>query len=187
MKDAESKSQCTRLQSFGISCMHFCRCFPMFQSSWRLTSSGQKQFTLESSEMLVNSYRIHGMTSQNIIYLIFTTMTTSNLTQSIRVINPAKRIFVTEDICWYARNQRVQSVRSFFKTVRVKRYCQSKNQDRIQDIIQAKIFVFVMLLKQICIYCLLFVVNLFHMAKKVFRFYNYNFILFGYMRKLMHH
>jgi hypothetical protein len=35
-----------------------------------------------------------------------------------------------------------------------------------------------MLSKYICIYCLLFVVNLFHMAKKVLKFHNYNFILF---------
>jgi len=57
-------------------------------------------------------------------------------------------------------------VNNVFKTVTVKWYWQSKNQERIQDMIQPKIFVFVMPSKYICIYCLLFVVNLFHMAKK---------------------
>lgn len=170
MKDAELKSQCTRLQSFGIRCMYFCRCFPMFQSSQRPTSSGKKQFTLGSSETLVNIYRIHGMISQNIIYLTFTTTTTSNLTQSVRIINPANRIFVAGDIHWLAINHRMQSVHSVFKTVRVKWYWQFKNEEKIYDIIQLKIFVFVMLLKYSCIYCLLFVVNLFHVAKKKFFF-----------------
>lgn len=174
MKEAESKSQCTRLQSFGIRCMYFCRCFPMFQSSQRPTSSGKNQFTLGSSEMLVNIYRIHDMTSLYIIYLTFTTITTSNLTQSIKVTNPAKRIFVTGDICWLARNHRMQSVHSVFKTVTVKWYWQSKNQERIEDIIQTKIFAFFILLKYICIYCLLFVVNLFHKAKK--KYSNFTFI-----------
>lgn len=188
MKDAELKSQCTRLQSFGIRCMYFYRCFPMFQSSQRPTTSGKKQFTLGSSETLVNIYRIHGMTSQNIKHLTFTTTTTSYLTQSIRIINPVNRIFVTGDICWLARNHRMQSVHSVFKTVRVKWYWQFKNQEKIHNIIQPKIFVFVMFSKYICIYCLLFVANLFHMAKKkVFKFHNYRLILFGYMRKLTHH
>jgi hypothetical protein len=42
-------------------------------------------------------------------------------------------------------------------------------QDRIQYIIQPEIFVFLMLLKDIHIYCLLFVMNLGHIKTDVFK------------------
>jgi hypothetical protein len=140
----------------------------MFQSSQRPTSLGQKNFTLGSSETFVNIYRIHAMTSQNITYVTFTTTYINFKSHTeYKIYQPSKM-----DLChWRYRlvckkSQDVVNAQCFQNSGSEMVLAVQKCQERIQDTIQSKIFVYVMLPKHLCIYCLLFVVNLFHMGKK---------------------